>query len=185
MTAPHGRCFSPLDMARRKPNPPAAPARKPTPAAAPPRTGPRPAAAVPARPQPVDGMVTAADAVRQGKLRQGESFRTMLEQGVRISGMKPNTRLVALTLLGYANFRNGEIHARWRPTPEQLAIATGLTADQIGVQLAALTSRGWIHEFTLASGPRAGERCWQLGVPVAVLQQLRDRAARRASAKKP
>ncbi|MFF8485212.1 hypothetical protein [Streptomyces antibioticus] len=166
MSAPAAHRPTPADLARPRPKPPT-----PTP---------KPAASRPSRPPRVDGMVTAADAVRQGQLHHGELLRQMFEQGIRISAMNANTRLVALTLLGYANFRTGEIHTRWRPAPEQLAIATGLSTDQIHVQLRVLTDRGWLTEFTLATGPRAGQPCWRLGIPMAVLQQLRDRAARHA-----
>ncbi|MFE1925839.1 hypothetical protein ACFW91_25110 [Streptomyces asoensis] len=171
------RIPSPADLAHRKPQPPATdrPAAKRR----------EPKAQAPSRPQPVDGMATAADAVRQGRLHKGEAFRAFFEQGVRISNMTPHTRLTALTLLGYANFNSGEIHPRWRPGAEKLAIATGLTVDQVRVQLDILTSRGWLGEFALTSGPRAGQLCLQLGVPAAVLQQLRDRAGRRAAGDKP
>jgi len=159
MTTPSARCFSPLDMARRKPQPPAAP--KPSRGAAP-EAEPRPA--------------SAADAIRPGKLRKSERMRSMYEQGMRISRMLPEARLVGLTLLGYANFQTGQIHARWRPTAEQLSYATGLTVGQVLVQVQVLTSRGWLTEHTLTRGPRAGSVALQLFIPAAVLEQIRDRA---------
>lgn len=172
MTTPEGRCFSPLDMARRKPRPPAAPV-KPKPAAAPPAPA--------AQPEPEPRPVSAADAIRPGKLRKSERLRSFFEQGIRISRMHPEARLVALSLLGYANFQTGQIHARWRPTPEELSYATGLSTGQVHVQLQVLTTRGWLTEHTLTRGPRAGTRAWQLCVPAAVLQQIRDRATQTAA----
>ncbi|MDX5571011.1 hypothetical protein PYK79_57655, partial [Streptomyces sp. ID05-04B] len=142
-----------------------------------PKPKPKPAAAPQAQRRPSG----VADAIRPGKLRKSERLRSMFEHGMRISRMHPETRLVGLTLLGYANFQTGQIHARWRPTVEDLADATGLTAGRVLVQVEILTSRGWLTEHVLARGPRAGSRALLLCVPALVLEQLRDRAAQAAA----
>lgn len=164
MTAPAASHIpTPADLARPKPTPSPTPA-KPTTA--------------PASPAPADRPVTAADAISPGRLRKSERLRSMFEQGIRISRMHSGARLTALSLLGYANFQTGLIHARWRPTPEELAYATGLTTGQVLVQLDVLTSRGWLTTRTLTRGPRTGSTALQLCIPAAVLQQIRDRATR-------
>ncbi|MER6531189.1 hypothetical protein [Streptomyces sp. NPDC001508] len=170
---------SPRDLARRQPP-------KPTPPPAPSRHRPsRPAAAqAPAtatEPEPTPAPpVTAADAIAPSRLREGERIRGVFESAIRISGMTPNTRLTALTLLSYANFRTGRIPTRREPSAEQLARATGLTASQVLVQLEILTQRGWLHRRAIKSGPRKGALVLDLAVPAAVLHQLRERAAQTA-----
>ncbi|WP_330349619.1 hypothetical protein [Streptomyces sp. NBC_00582] len=167
MTAPATRP-TPAVFARRKPQPPAAPS---APAPRPPRPT---AAEAPAEPQSQDRPLTAADAIRPGKIRKSEILRPLYERGLRTSRMLPEARLVGLTLLGYANFQSGVLHAEFRPTPEQLADATGLTPRQVLVQIEVLTSRGWLRERTIAKGPNQGVSVLQLCIPVAVLQLLRD-----------
>jgi hypothetical protein len=119
--------------------------------------------------------LTPEQSIAPGKFRSGERLRSMYTQGMRISRMLPETRLVGLTLLGYANFQTGLIHARWQPTPGQLADATGLAEDRVRVHLEVLRQRGWMVCRTLAEGPRAGDTVQQLTVPALVLEQMRAR----------
>jgi hypothetical protein len=120
-------------------------------------------------------VLTPAEAVAPGKLHRSELLRPMFQQGVRLSRMQPHARLVALTLLGYANFQTGLIHERWTPTTEELAYATGLTTEQVQVQIEVLTQRGWAYTRALKQGPRAGQTALQMCVPAFVLEQLRAR----------
>ncbi|EYT83972.1 hypothetical protein CF54_04155 [Streptomyces sp. Tu 6176] len=151
-----------------------APARIPTPGDLARRT---PASAVPA-PQPrataprAARTVTAADLIAPGRLRHGELLRHTYQRGMRISGMTPATRLVALTLLGYAHGKTGLLN-KHAPNTDQLANATGLSAGQVRVQLEILTQRGWLTQHTPASGPRQGQHVLQLCIPAAALHQVR------------
>ncbi|WP_326780403.1 helix-turn-helix domain-containing protein [Streptomyces longwoodensis] len=156
MTAPATHRPTPLDLARRTPAP--TPTEQPRRAPYEPRT------------------LTAEEALQPGRLSHKERLRQMLQHGMRISRMQPEARLVALTLLGYANFQTGRVHPRWQPTVEQLAEATGLSTGQVLVQLEVLTSRGWLQEHVLNQGPRAGTPVPQLCIPAWVLEQLRARA---------
>lgn len=107
-----------------------------------------------------------------GRLYPNEVLRQAYQQGVRISRMNAESRLVALTLLGYANFRTGLLN-KYQPTPDQLADATGLTEGQVLVQLKILTQRGWLTHRAPITGPRKGQQVYQLCIPKAVLAQLR------------
>lgn len=160
MTAPAIHRPTPLDLARRTPAASAAPA------------GTEPVASVPYEPR----QLTAEEAIKPGKLTNKERFRPLFQQGMRLSRMHPEARLVALTLLGCANFRSGAVHTRWRPTTEQLADATGLSTARVLVQLEVLTSRGWLYERTLTKGPRVGATALQLAVPAGLLEELRAHA---------
>lgn len=146
---------TPALMARRRPTPPAAAPR-------------------PTRSSASTKPVSAADAVAPGQLGPREVMRQVYQQAIRISRMRPESRLVALTLLSYSNFRTGLLSKR-EPDTEQLAYATGLTQAQVVVHLEILTQRGWLTRRTIATGPRVGQSASQLCVPVYVLQQLRDR----------
>ncbi|CUW29659.1 hypothetical protein [Streptomyces reticuli] len=159
MTAP--AIPTPAVLAHRAPAPlrPAAPAARTAPV---PQDRPRPAK----RPRHS----------APGNLRQREIFRQVFLQAVRISGMNPETRLVALTLLGYANFRTGLVN-KHEHGPAGLAADTGLTEGQVRVQLTILTQRGWLTERALTTGPREGQRVHQLLIPDAVLAQVRNRHA--------
>ncbi|MFF3891348.1 hypothetical protein [Streptomyces sp. NPDC001914] len=149
---------SPADLAHRP-----APAARPAPTQTPPK-------------QQRDRLpLTAAQAIAPGKLTRDERLRPLYTQGLRISRLHPEARLVALTLLGYANFHTGLIHEQWRPTPQELAYATGLTAGQVLVQLEVLTQRGWIYSRVLTQGKNAGTDVLQLCVPAAVLLHVRAR----------
>jgi hypothetical protein len=179
MTSP-ARCFSPADIAprRNRPNPPpqpappagAAPGRQTEPADA------RPAEAIAPRP------LTPAEAIAPGRIGKRERFRNQFQHGLRISRMHPPARLVALTLLGYANDKTGLLSASHGPTVEQLAEHTGLLAAQVRVQLQVLTQRGWLYSRPIVAGPRAGTTGLCLAVPAGVLEELRAARAERLAA---
>lgn len=149
--------------------------RRTTPAAVPPAMAGAPAAP---KPGPLPSIV---DLASPGLLNPREVLRQMFQQGIRISRMQPEARLVGLTLLTYANFRTGLLN-KHAPTPEQLAYATGLTEGQVLVQIQVLKQRGWLTERVLTVGPREGQAVFQLGIPGAVLHQLRNRRATPPSA---
>lgn len=167
MSAP-ARIPSPADVARRT-NPAPATAPAITPAAAPSTPAPGPTA--PPKPAPAQ---SAAGLVAPGQLLPHEVLRRMIQQGMRISRMRPEARLTALTLLGYANYRTGLVN-KHLPDMQELAYATGLTEGQVRVQVEVLTQRGWLTYRVLGRGPREGQQVIQLCVPAHVLQQLRDR----------
>jgi hypothetical protein len=129
----------------------------------------RPAIAEPHEPR----TPAVGDSIEPGRLRRDEHLRTVYSQGIRISRLLPNTRLVALTLLLYANFNSGLISARHQPTDDELAAATGLHADQVRVQVEILRQRGWCRARTVTDGPRTGETALRMTVPALVLAQLR------------
>ncbi|MGY1498588.1 hypothetical protein ACW4TU_18645 [Streptomyces sp. QTS52] len=164
------RCFSPADMARAPRTPlaarPAGSARPPTAEPQSPQPAPQPAAQEPRTP-------AVGDSIEPGRLRRDEHLRTLYSQAIRISRLLPNTRLVALTLLSYAHFNTGLIGARYQPTDDELAEATGLHADQVRGQVEILRQRGWCRARTITDGPRAGETALKLTVPALVLEQLR------------
>lgn len=166
------RCFSPADMARAPHTPLSA---RPVTSARPSTTvtssspEPAPAPAPPHEPE----KPAAGDSIAPGKLRRNEHLRTAYSHGIRISRLLPNARLVALTLLPYANFNNGLISARHQPTVEQLADATDLSVDQVCIQLEILRQRGWCRAHTITAGPRAEETTLKLTVPALVLERLR------------
>ena len=146
MTSSH--CPTPGDLAAKKATPPAAPApdRQPT---------------------------TPADTIAPALLLPKERMRTVFLRGVRLSRMRPESRLVALTLLGYSNFKNGLINPHYRPSIEQLAEDTGLTNRQIHVQIHILTQRGWLHTRRITQGAYAGKPGLNLSVPAPVLERVR------------
>lgn len=163
MSAPAtSRIPTPGDLARRTPTQP------PRPAAL--RTLPTPAA----RPEPAP--VTAADLIAPGRLRPGEVLRQVFQQGMRLSRMRPEARLVGLTLLAYANFKTGLLN-KYVPAGRELAAATGLTEGQALIQIEVLTQRGWLTRHTPSRGPRQDQQVLQLCVPALVLEQLRQRRA--------
>ncbi|MER7971112.1 hypothetical protein ABTX35_19305 [Streptomyces sp. NPDC096080] len=118
---------------------------------------------------PTDGGLTAP-----GVLRASEVFRQMFQQAMRISRMLPNTRLVALTLLGYANFRTGVLN-KYQPDIAGLARATGLPKDVVEVQIRVLTQRQWLTRHVPTRGPRQGQEVLKLQIPAPILTQLRER----------
>lgn len=124
----------------------------------------------PARPAGAAGMVAP------GELRPNEILRQLYQQGIRISGMHPEARLVALTLLGYANFRTGLLN-KYQPSTSDLGQATGLTQGQAEVQLRILAQRGWLSERRVTRGPRQGQLIHQLHIPTVVLLRLRKARA--------
>jgi hypothetical protein len=130
------------------------------------------------RPAPALPTLTVAEAIAPGHLVGKERMRTMIERGMRISRMHPEARLVALTLLGYAHHKTGIVFPRFRPTREQLADATGLSAGQIDVQIHVLTQRGWLCTRRITQGHDTGRLALSLAIPAQVLEQVR--AARAA-----
>ncbi|MGW3110525.1 hypothetical protein [Streptomyces sp. NPDC001091] len=151
---------SPADLARRA-------------HAAAPRPGPAPVAA------PTQDR-TAADLAGPASLQRGEHIRPMVQKGLRLSRMRPESRLVALTLLGYVNWRTGWMRQH-QPTTAELAAATGLTEGQVLVQMEILIQRGWLARYHPATGPRQDELVYRLCIPQVVLQQLRDRSPDQAT----
>ncbi|MFJ2515577.1 hypothetical protein ACIPEL_36170 [Streptomyces griseoviridis] len=162
MSAP-AQTPTPGDIARRT-APTPAPRSAPAPAATDVQT-PTPAAST----QPRAGSLTAP-----GVLAPYEVFRQMFQQAMRISRMRPNSRLVGLTLLGYANFKTGLLN-KYQPDLAELSYATGLTKEQVDVQIRVLTQRQWLTRHVPAEGPRQGQEVLKLQIPAAVLQQLRNR----------
>jgi hypothetical protein len=135
----------------------------------------RPAPATQSQPEPAVA-ATAADLIAPGQLGPHELFRQMFQQGIRLSRMRPEARLVALTLLTYANFRTGLLN-KYQPEARELASATGLTEGQALTQIEVLTQRGWLTRRSPKVGPRQGQPVLQLCVPALVLEQLRQRRA--------
>ena len=166
---------TPASLAHRpaRPAPPAAPA----PSRKAPSTAARPAEAYTPR------TLTPAEAIAPGRIGKRERFRNQFQHGVRVSHMHPHARLVALTLLGYANDKTGLLSPTYRPTVKQLADHTGLLPAQVQVQLHVLTQRGWLYSRPIAAGPRAGTTGLCLAVPAGVLEQLRAARAKETSAR--
>ncbi|MDX3455089.1 hypothetical protein PV396_24630 [Streptomyces sp. ME02-8801-2C] len=161
-TASRARCFSPADMAARRPTPPTSavpPAQAAAEAAAP---------AVTATPAPRPG-----SSLTPGVLHRRERLRPMFQQAMRISRLLPNSRLVALTLLGYSHYETGLI--RRHPTTAELAYATGLTKAQVLTQVQILTQRGWLRTNPLPAPAGIGQLAPQLCIPAPVLNQIRSR----------
>lgn len=128
----------------------------PSPASMPQRQAARPAMkTTPAAPPHEPVKPAVGDSIEPGRLRRGEHLRSVYSQGIRISRMLPN--------------------ARHQPTVEQLSYATGLSVDQVCVQLEILRQRGWCRARTVTDGPRAGETALKLTVPALTLEQLRAR----------
>lgn len=80
-------------------------------------------------------------------------FRALYERGVRQSGMRPNCRLVALTVATYSA-GPAAIPAHDQPGLNQLAKATGLETRGVRGALRELQQLGWI---TRPAGTRAPE----------------------------
>jgi hypothetical protein len=135
----------------------------------------RPPATTPAR-------RTIADNVAPAVLQPRERMHMLLTRGIRISRLHPGARLVALTLLGYANSKSGLITPKFRPSVDQLAEDTGLTALQIRAHIEVLTQRGWLYSRRITQGQHAGQLGLNLSVPAPVLDRVRaDRAAEQAA----
>lgn len=81
-----------------------------------------------------------------------EPFRGLYERGIRGSRMLPTSRLVALTVLGYADATTGVIADGNQPDVRALSKATGLGAEQVRVHLAFLSDRGWITRERAVDG---------------------------------
>jgi hypothetical protein len=178
MSAPaRPRIPSPADLAHRNGTRPGA-TTPPEPAAVThaPDTVTEPAPAPAPKSSPAVPASSVAGLVAPGRLLPHEILRRMFQHGLRISRMRPEARLTALTLLGYANYRTGLVN-KHLPDTKELAYATGLTEGQVLVQIEVLTQRGWLTHRVLGRGPREGLQVIQLCVPAHVLQQLRDRQA--------
>lgn len=85
-----------------------------------------------------------ADLLAPAKLDPKARFRVEFGRAIRVSGMTPHTRLVALTLAMFGNYRTGHIVADRQPRLHGLAQATGLSAGQVVVALRVLEDRGWV-----------------------------------------
>ncbi|MFM9542278.1 LexA family transcriptional regulator [Streptomyces turgidiscabies] len=161
--ASRARCFSPADMARRPAPPQPAP---PVTASSTPEAAAPPAADASPAPSPGDSLIP-------GVLQRRERLRPLFQQAMRISRLLPNSRLVALTLLGYSHYESGLI--RRHPTTAELAYATGLTKDQVLTQVRILAQRGWLRTNRLPARACVGELAPQLCIPAPVLAQIRAR----------
>lgn len=128
----------------------------------------RPATA-PAKPKPA----TPADSLAPARLEPDEPFKTMYQRGLILSGMLPEARLVAHTLLMYANHRTGRVSPNFQPSSEQLAADTGLAAARIGGQLEILRQRGWLKLTSIAEGPRIGRPRFDLTIPSLYIERIR------------
>ncbi|AYD81648.1 helix-turn-helix DNA-binding domain protein [Streptomyces phage Kromp] len=126
-------------------------------------------------PQPEPEPTTVVESIAPGKLKPGEVMRQLYQQAMRVSRMKPHSRLLALTLLGYADHRDGRL--TYEPTVAQLSYATGLTDGQVKTQLQILTDRGWLDRRKPRGGARSGRVVGRLLIPALVLAQLRNRKA--------
>ncbi|MFF5001751.1 hypothetical protein ACFY3G_02890 [Streptomyces phaeochromogenes] len=163
-TPPPAPCFSPADMARR-PARPSAPQPEPRPAATLPTAA---AQDAPSRPE---------ELLTPGKLRDKERFRATYQRGIRLSRMTPNSRLMAHTLIWYSSHITGRINPSGQPSIDELSYATGLTIDQVKVQLSILETRGWLYFHTVNEGPNRGETTMRLAIPAHILEQIRARSA--------
>lgn len=110
-------------------------------------------AAAPHRPSPAD-LAAKSPAHRRAEERQAallapvhlphsSRFRVEFGRAIFDSGMTPHSRLVALALAAYGNYRTGHIPDHRQPRLHGLAKATGLSAGQVVVALRVLESRGW------------------------------------------
>ncbi|GGX99051.1 hypothetical protein [Streptomyces fructofermentans] len=157
---------SPADLARRP--------AQPKPAPQPPRER------APHRHAPIQSAVPASPArpehlLAPGSLRGKERFRATFQRGIRLSRMHPHARLLAHTLLWYSSHLTGRVSPSSQPSIEELSYGTGLTIDQVAVQLRVLESRGWLRFHTLNEGPRQGDSAMRLAIPTHVLEQIRAR----------
>jgi hypothetical protein len=150
---------SPADLARR---------------IAQPKPGARPAP--PTAPQP--GRLPSVEAaIAPGALVDGERFKPTYHWGILISGMRPESRALAFALLWYAHHRTGRVAPTRKPSHEQLAADTGLSTDQVGVQLEVLRSRGWLRLRPVPDGPRRGQDRYELTIPSLYLERIRTERA--------
>lgn len=116
---------------------------------------------------------TSADALAPGRLEPAERFKTLYRRGLMLSGMLPEARLVAHTLLMYANHRTGRISPNFQPSRDQLVEDTGLEAARVGVQLEVLRQRGWLTLTPIAEGPRVGLPRFDLTIPSLYMARIR------------
>jgi len=133
----------------------------------------------PSRPVPTPGDLAArqkarraAELLEPGTLHRGERFRPLFEQGVRASKMTPHARLVALTLLTFANAGTGELPPERQPFLDGLTEATGLNRGQVVVQLRVLETRGWVRRHP-ASPPAYEQALLRPVIPRFALDRLR------------
>ncbi|MEL3949478.1 hypothetical protein [Streptomyces sp. LNU-CPARS28] len=163
-----------------------APTSRPSPADMPPHPVPHPAsnpaasptgfttALTPAAPAPAArGRGSAQAAIAPGKLRSSEVFRSVYRRGIFLSGMTPEARLVAHTLVWYASHRNGHISTNHAPDVERLAEESGLTPLRVQVQLEVLAQRGWLQYRRFSDGPRKGGQRMVLTIPALYLERVR------------
>ncbi|CAL9599275.1 hypothetical protein [Streptomyces sp. enrichment culture] len=159
---------TPGDLARRPRPATAATPAKPT--ARPKARAPRRAAATtPYTP----AKLSAAESIAPGKLTRDEHFRRFFLLGLRRSGLPASSRLLAHDLMWRAGHHNGRISPNMTPDREHLALATGLTVAQVDVAINTLTTRGWLYNRRLVSGPREGSTHWALAIPAAALEDVR------------
>lgn len=158
---------SPADMPRHPvPHPAARPAASPTGFTA------RPASA-PAR----SGAGGAQAAIAPGVLNRDEMFRSLYRRGIFLSGMTPEARLLAHTLVWYANHLNGHISPNQQPSADQLAKDTGLSPERIKVLLEVMWQRGWLQRRPILQGPRKGRHRTALTIPALYLERVREARA--------
>jgi hypothetical protein len=134
----------------------------------------RPAPATPATPKPA-----LLDAVAVGVLTKDERFKPMYTWALLMSGMQPEARLLAHTLLWYARHTDGHISPAYQPSVDELVAATGLAPARISTQIEILRQRGWLRLASVPDGPRAGSPRYELTIPALYLQRVRARRIER------
>ncbi|OQQ16098.1 hypothetical protein B0675_02085 [Streptomyces sp. M41(2017)] len=139
------------------------------------------------RARPAEVKQTApANPLAPARMKSGERFKALYQRGLQMSGMLPEARLVAHTLLMYANHRTGRISPNFQPSREQLAEDTGLDPARIGVQIEVLRQRGWLALTTIAEGPRTGQSRFDMTIPSLYIERIRGpRHTERASLGQP
>lgn len=172
MTTPTRRPVpTPGDLARRSDQPPAPRAPSKGGDA---HTDPSAVAA-----QPPARTLTAEEAIAPGRLAPSERFKPTYQRGLLLSGMLPETRLMAFTLLWYSHHRSGRISPNFQPSREQLAADTGMDTGRVGVQIEILRQRGWLRLTPIAEGPRTGRPRFELAIPALYLERIRTQRIER------
>ncbi len=156
------QCFSPASMAAHRPAPST------------PKPAPRPRAAAASAPRPLSA---AEQAIAPGVLTTSERFKPTYHRAILMSGMQPETRLTALTLLWFAHHKTGSIRPTDQPSRQELVDSTGLSTDRIGVQIEVLRERGWLHLNPITEGPRTGLPRYDLTIPALYLERVRAHRA--------
>jgi hypothetical protein len=81
-------------------------------------------------------------------------YRARYEHAVRLSGLDPRERLVALTVASWADYETGLIPVNAAVGVDALARSTGLTVMAVRFNLHALAQKGWLQRTERAGGAR-------------------------------